>query len=176
VLAPATQLTRYLPFLPPHGSGTDMKQLAGLEDAWRKELRHGNTLIQACDEVADRLYYAPAMKAADKTGIASPVGRLIFYDTILQHGEGDDPDSFGAILARTAKAVGLPKDAGEPAYLARFLSERRSVLMDPANEDTAETWRQSVSRVEALENLLRHNPNLATPILVSSVDVNMEVS
>lgn len=176
LVTPNTRLRRYLPYLPPKGSGTDMSKLAGFEKAWRKELRNGDALVEACEAVADQLYFSPAMQAADETGIKSAVGRLIFYDTILQHGGGDDPDSFGAILKRTFKSAGRPPDVSEAYFLRDFLSHRRSTLMHPANKDTTKVWRESVGRVDALETLLHDNPALSPPILVANDDIKVVVT
>ncbi|HRO48542.1 MAG TPA: chitosanase [Hyphomicrobium sp.] len=175
-LASTNSLTPFLPLLPPNASGTDSAKLAGFARAWRRELARGPLLEQACDETADRLYFNPAMEAADTIGITLPVGRLIFYDTILQHGGGDDPDSFGAISARAQKAVGSPKDGTEEEFLRMFLKVRRDVLANPANSETAEVWRQSVGRVDALSDLLAHNAGLVPPVFVKSDDFDAEVS
>ena len=175
-LAAANSLTPYLPALPPNDHGTDSTKLVGLPDAWREELARGPELEQACEEIADRLYFNPAMEAADDIGVTLPVGRLIFYDTILQHGGGDDPDSFGAITERARSATAMPKDGSETGFLRAFLNVRRNVLSNPANAETADVWRQSVDRVEALFGLLENNPGLEPPILVASKDFNAKVS
>lgn len=175
-LAAANSLTPFLAALPPNDHGTDSTKLVGLPDAWRQELARGPELKQACEEVADRLYFNPAMEAADIIGVTLPVGRLIFYDTILQHGGGNDPDSFGAITKRARTAIGTPKGGSESGFLSAFLSVRRNVLSDPANTETAEVWRKSVDRVEALSGLLENNPGLKPPVLVASKDYNAKVS
>lgn len=175
-LAAANSLTPFLPALPPNDQGTDPAKLAGLPEAWRQELARGPELEQACEEIADRLYFNPAMVAAETIGVTLPVGRLIFYDTMLQHGGGDDPDSFGAITERARTATATPKDGSESRFLRAFLNVRRSVLSNPANAETADVWRQSVDRVEALSGLLENNPGLEPPILVASKDFNAKVS
>ncbi len=175
-LAAVNSLTPFLAQLPPKASGTDSAKLTGFAKAWGRELARGPFLQQACDEVADRLYFNPAMEAADTLGVTLPVGRLIFYDTILQHGGGEDPDSFGAISERAQKAVGSPKEGREVEFLHAFLKMRRHVLAEPANRETADVWRQSVGRVDVLSDLLAHNPGLEPPVLVTSAHFNAEVS
>ncbi|WP_158412853.1 chitosanase [Hyphomicrobium nitrativorans] len=175
-LAAANSLTPFLAQLPPKASGTDSAKLAGFAKAWGRELARGPFLQQACDEVADRLYFNPAMEAARTLGVTLPVGRLILYDTILQHGGGEDPDSFGAILERARKTVAAHEEDGEVEFLNAFLKVRRRVLADPANSETADVWRQSVGRVDALSGLLAHNPGLEPPVLVMSDDFNAEVA
>ena len=174
---PDTQLARFLTVLPPLGSGTDPLELAGFADIWRAEMSDGPSLRAACDEVADRLYLEPALAAAEGAGVTSPVGVLIFYDTILQHGGGDDPDSFGAILARSQSGDGGsdgPRD--EADLLGRFLAVRRAVLLSPHNTETAEVWRRSVTRVDALETLLARNPALRPPVIVANSEIRVRVS
>src|SRR5690606_8824729 len=119
-LASANSLTPFLAQLPPRAAGTDSTKLAGFAKAWGRELARGPFLQQACDEVADRLYFNPAMEAADGLGITLPAGRLIFYDTILQHGGGDDPDSFGAISEQAQTSVGWPNHGSEVGFLYSF--------------------------------------------------------
>ncbi len=174
---PDTKLARFLPALPPHGSGTDALALDGFADIWRAEIAEGSSLRAACDEVADSLYFEPALAAAQAAGVTTPVGVLIFYDTYLQHGGGDDPDSFGAILAR-AQSGGATDESVSPEtdFLRRFLAVRRSVLMDPHNGDTTEVWRRSVTRVDALETLLERNPALRPPVIVANSEIRVRVT
>lgn len=175
-LAGANSLTPFLAQLPPKASGTDTEKLAGFAKAWSRELARGPFLQQTCEEVANRLYFNPAMDAAEALGVTLPVGQLIFYDTILQHGGGDDPDSFGAISKRAQKAAGSPRDGEETEFLHSFLKVRRQVLTNPANSETADVWRQSVGRVDALAGLLARNPGLEPPVSVISDDFNAEVA
>jgi chitosanase len=173
---PHTKLVRFLPALPPHGTGTDLNQLHGFADIWRAEIADGASLIAACDEVADSLYFQPAVHAFDLAKLASPVGLLIFYDTLLQHGGGDDPDSFGAILGRSQARLVQSKLLSETARLKSFLAERRAVLLNPHNVVTAEVWRRSATRVDALETLLSRNPLLRPPVIVANSEIRVRVS
>ena len=173
---PDTHLSQYLPFLPPYDTGTDMEKLAGFEDLWQQEVHAFPSLAHACEMIADELYFAPAMSSAAHAGLASAVGCAIFFDTLLQHGGGEDPDSFGAILARSTEIAGPPASSSEAHFLDTFLEVRRSVLMNPANTETATVWRASVTRVDALSNLLKSNPELALPIMVESPDVKVALT
>ncbi len=47
------------------------------------------------------VYERPAMQAADKANVKTVLGKCAFYDCIIQHGGGDDPDSLNAIIKRT---------------------------------------------------------------------------
>jgi chitosanase len=171
-LVPDTPLKRYLALIPPavDTAGTPR----GFAADWRREVDTGR-LAAVCDEEADRLFYQPAMKAATAAGIHSAIGRLVFYDTLLQHGEGDDPDSFSAIFAAALKRVGESGAAREDDLIRAFLEIRKEVLLDPSESDTRHAWRQSVSRVDALLNLLNTNPGLVAPVTVTSSDVHIIV-
>ena len=173
---PHTKLARFLPALPPHGTGTDLNELHGFADIWRAEIGDGASLIAACDEVADSLYFEPAVRAFQVAKLASPVGLLIFYDTLLQHGGGEDPDSFGAILARSQAGLDQSRRSSETARLKAFLAERRAVLLNPHNIVTADVWRRSATRVDALETLLSRNPLLRPPVIVANSEIRVRVS
>ena len=107
--------------------------------------------------------------------MASPMGRAIIYDTILQHGEGDDKDSLRAIYKRTLAATTGAGEMSEADLLFAFLEVRRDVLLHPANKATAKGWRESVTRVDALENILNENPQLASPVRVRNAEIDLTV-
>lgn len=171
--APDTPLKRFVAELPPHKwSG---QELHGFPAAWRKEIKVSKLLGRACDEEADMLYFRPAVEAAAAIGIHSAIGQSIFYDTLLQHGASGDPNSLPTILKRTIEENGDIKESSELEFLKAFLDVRKSVLEEPHNRDTRETWRQSVRRVDALRHLIDSNPNLVPPIAVANADVSAVV-
>ena len=99
-------------------------------------------LIAACDAVAEELYWTPAIKAATEDGLsANPFACALYYDTLIQHGGGKDPDSFYAIRKQSN------------GDLAAFLDVRRRILMHATDPDTRVAWRESVDRVTAFDNL-----------------------
>ena len=167
---PQTPLRAFLAKLPPVEDGLDTAALRTLPAAWRKEAHASPSLPAACDIVGDRLFFDPSQHAVAMAGIRLPIGRAIFYDTWLQHGDGSDADSFAAINRRAIAETGGIGKAGEAAFLADFLGIRRAVLQSPANDDTAKAWKASSSRVDALAGLLAHNPRLAPPFHVASAD------
>lgn len=173
--SPNTPLKDFLSALPPLDDGLDMDALEGFPAVWRDATAGSDRLPQACDAVADRLFYRPAVLAVAAAAIKSPVGLAIFYDTMLQQGNGSDPDSFKAIYQRTMERTGGVVDGGEPAFLAAFLDIRRSVLDAPANSDTADVWKDSVHRVDALKHLLESNPDLIPPVHIRSADTNVDL-
>lgn len=106
----------------------------------------------AQDSVIDEAYRQPAQAAAQTIGLHSQLGFLVFYDSLIQHGDGNTEDSFRALLRRTGAH---PADESEADYLERFLTVRRADLWNPADKETRKAWRASVSRVSALRGLVR---------------------
>jgi chitosanase len=154
---PDTPLKSFIAKLPPQDwDGHDLGDFAAV---WRREAKTSKALAAACDEAADTLYLAPAVAAAASVGISSPVGIAIFYDTLVQHGDSDDPDSLSAIMKATPRAP-------EAEYLRAFLDARKRVLLHASDKETRDAWRESAPRVEALRALLERNPNLAAPLKV----------
>ena len=171
-IAPDTRLAQYLPRFAPLGDGSDTSEFPEFPTDWRAELAAHPGLVSSCDAVSDNLCYEPALVAARETGLTLPIGTAIFYDTIVQHGNSEDADSFRTILARSAIAN---RNADETAFLAAFLTERRRVLRDPKNGDTRDEWRQSLPRIEALRTILSQNPELRSPIHVANREVDVLV-
>jgi len=168
---PTTPLKQFLPYMPPLLDDDDMERLQGFPSAWRKESHSSAPLAAACDAQADSLFLIPALKAAEAAKVQSPIGKSIFYDTWLQHGDGNDPDSFQAIYLSTLNRTGGRDQCSEKVFLRTFLNIRKLVLREPANSATNSLWRQSTPRVDALVNLLEHNPNLVAPIQVINAEV-----
>jgi chitosanase len=119
--------------------------------------------------VANEVFAAPAIAAFQAKACALAISYAVFYDTCIQHGDGDDPDSFGAIL-KDWDASNSEEDNVEI-----FLETRREKLLNPDDEDTQEEWAESVSRVDALLALLKTNPQLAYPVVIKSKDFNHRI-
>ena len=115
--------------------------------------------LEAQDEISDELYRSPAREQCNKLGLSSPLAFLVIYDSIIQHGDGDDDDSLDALLRRT------PASSDEKTFIRSFLKVRYDDLMNPANHQTADEWRESVGRVEALQKLVDQGKwDLASPL------------
>jgi chitosanase len=74
------------------------------------------------------------------------------------------------IAGRTAQAAdGTPASGvDEMEWLRVFLGIRRDVLLNPADPETAEVWRASVGRVDALRKLIDEGQaQLRPPITIS---------
>ena len=95
---------------------------------------------------------------------------LNLLDAIIQHGEGDDPDGLPALINLTTTSMGGTPKSGidEKLWLQEFMSIRRSVLLNPYNQDTRQEWSESVGRVDTLIEL--HNSGnflLAPPLTIN---------
>ncbi|ORX88340.1 lysozyme-like protein [Basidiobolus meristosporus CBS 931.73] len=139
--------------------------LYGFTEAWKKA---------ACDEkfrqvqvdVADQNILRPAIYLANKAGIHSDLGRLIFYDTALQHGyENDDGISLRSIMRLAGK------HSTEYDYLNQFLRIRRRLLCCFPDE----VWPESANRVSDLMHILENeNFDLQPPIRLESYHITIE--
>jgi chitosanase len=168
---PETDLGEYADMMPPDDEDTSTH--SDFAEVWRNEVHSSPLLAQVCEQVANKIIYEPAMSAARSARVRLPVGKLVFYDTWLQHGGDKDEDSFQAILATARKLTGRRgKGTSEVDFIRNFLAARRDVLTDPGNESTTHAWRKSVPRIEALSNILECNPFLTPPIVVSNVEVH----
>jgi chitosanase len=170
---PHTPLKRFLTELPPV-KWSD-QELDEFPHVWRHEVHVSKLLGEACDDEATILFLGPAIESATAVGVRSPIGVSIFYDTLLQHGAGSDPDSLPSILKRTLEEYGSVEKTSEPQSLRAFLSVRKSVLENATNHDTRKVWRASARRVDALLTLLDDNPNLVPPIDVANADVEVTI-
>lgn len=114
------------------------------------------------DRVSDATYYRPVLIRAKKFKIYTKLGVLCFYDTAIEHGiEGKD--GLDDILSTLKRA----QFKSEADYLRTFLLRRREVLLNPADPSTKIAWANSVSRVDALLQLLKdENLELETPFSI----------
>jgi len=153
---PASALADYLPALKRVNGSDSTVGLDGFPQVWKQTSETDPLLNQIQDQVADELYFQPAMKRARQLGVGSALGQLIVWDTIVQHGEGDpkeDPDGLPAIANEVVAEYGTVA-GNEAAWLADFLRVRRGHLLNPADPSTRDAWRDSVSRVDALQSIL----------------------
>ncbi|MGY4715900.1 chitosanase [Bacillus amyloliquefaciens] len=169
---PNNKLKKYLPELRrlAKDESDDISNLKGFASAWRS-LGNDKAFRAAQDKVNDSLYYQPAMKRSENAGLKTALAKAVMYDTVIQHGDGDDPDSFYALIKRTIKKMGgSPKDGiDEKKWLNKFLDVRYDDLMNPSDEDTQDEWRESVARVDVFRDIVKEkNYNLNGPIHVRS--------
>jgi chitosanase len=154
---PGNVLAPYLPSLEAV-VGTDAQMgLAGFTDAWA-EAAEDPDFRSLQDQLVDELYFFPAMTMAADLGIETPLGQLIMWDTMIQHGAGGD-NGTRAIVEETQKNVG-PIGQSESAWLDAFLDARLRHLLDMYRGTTENADASSESRVDALRSLLQEG-NLA---------------
>jgi chitosanase len=156
-LRPGNGLAPYIPALEAVNGTDSVMGLGGFADAWA-EAAEDPSFRNLQDQMVDELYFFPAMTMAADLGIKTPLGQLIMWDTMIQHGAGGD-NGTRAIIEETQENVG-PIGQDEPAWLDAFLDTRLRHLLDMYRGTTEDADVSSESRVEALRSLLRA-PNLA---------------
>ena len=164
-------LAKFLPRLKELAtSGSDeITGLGEFETAW-KTSTDDPVFRTTQDEVVDDFYYKPAMMAADMLGLRTPLARAVVYDTIIQHGNGEDPDGLPALLNRTqAETHGTPQNGiDERVWLKAFLKIRRADLANAYDVATRDAWAQSVSRVDVFSQIAdSENYELRGPIVIN---------
>ncbi len=167
---PGSPLAAYLPRLRQLAArhSDSLRGLAGLPAAWQ-QAADDPVFRSVQDQVVEATYFGPAVARAQALGLRTPLGLAILYDTIIQHGEGNDPDGLPALIKRTNKRLrGSPATGlDEGLWLRTFLRIRRADLRNPSNEETRREWSNSVPRVDVLAGLLAQgNHNLDGPIAI----------
>ncbi len=154
-VVPTAPIADYLPRLHELADAEDgsLVGLDGFVDAWATAAADA-AFRQAQDDVVELLYYAPALVRADDVGVCAPLGVAIIYDTIIQHGEGDDPDGLPALIGRTTDARGGDATADEAGWLREFVAQRRATLANAFDPDTRAEWAASVDRADVLLDLI----------------------
>ncbi|MEJ2871482.1 chitosanase [Actinomycetospora sp. OC33-EN08] len=163
VATPRNPLAPYIPALRAV-DGSDSHEGLGeaFEDAWRQSAtdpRFASGFAAAQDRVRDRVYFEPAVAAAEADGLP-PLGQFAYYDAMVVHGPGTDSASFGGIRAAATQRARTPARGGDLArYLEAFWTARIAVMRsEPAHED--------VSRITDLQQKFAREGNyaLATPL------------
>jgi chitosanase len=156
-IEPGNGLAPYIPALEAVNGTDSVRGLGGFADAWA-EAAEDPRFRDLQDQVVDELYFVPAMTMAADLGIETPLGQMIMWDTMIQHGAGGDNGTW-AIIEETRESAG-PVGQDEPAWLDAFLDARLRHLLETYRGTTENADVSSESRVEALRSLLRA-PNLA---------------
>jgi chitosanase len=121
------------------------------------------------DRLQDELYYEPAAKVSDGLGLKTALARTLVYETLLMHGDGDDPDGLPALLEATRKAAGGTPVTGvdEATWFAAFLRVRRADLEHAHDPATRKAWAEAVGRVDVFRAIAeKGNWDLHGPIVV----------
>jgi chitosanase len=156
-LRPGNGLAPHLPALEAVNGTDSMMGLGGFADAWA-EAAADPDFRSLQDQVVDELYFFPAMTMAADLGIKTPLGQMILWDTMIQHGAGGDNGTRAIIEETQANAGPIGQD--ESAWLDAFLDVRLRHLLDMYRGTTEDADVSSESRVQALRSLLQV-PNLA---------------
>jgi chitosanase len=156
---PGNGLARYIPALKKvNGTASHSGLGSSYVSAWHKAASDA-VFQQAQDAARDDIYFNPAVNQAKADGLRA-LGQFIYYDAIVMHGPGDDPDSFGGIRKAAMKKARTPAQGGnETTYLNAFLDARKVVMKkEEAHSDT--------SRIDTEQRvfLKAGNFNLDTPL------------
>jgi chitosanase len=150
-MEPGNPLAEYIPALEAV-NGTDSEDgLDGFAAAWA-EAAEDPDQRDLQDALVDRLYFTPAMTLAAETGIVTPLGQAILWDTMIQHGLGGD-NGTQAIIAETEDRVGFVGEV-EAEWLDAFLDVRLEFLYRAYEDTTQNADSASESRIAALRSLL----------------------
>ncbi len=93
---------------------------------------------RAQDHERDRVYFDPALAQAKADGLRT-LGQFMYYDAMVMHGPGEDPQSFGGLRAAVVRKVKPPSQGGdEVAFLNAFLDARKLLMRrEAAHDDTS---------------------------------------
>lgn len=120
------------------------------------------TMREVQDVFFDETYWQPAVRSAARLGIASPLGVAVVYDSHV-HG------SWGRIRDATDAQIGSVAAAGEPAWIAAFVRERRGWLAGHARADL----RATVYRMDAFQRLIEQGYwGLELPLVVHGQEIS----
>ncbi|MGV9777386.1 chitosanase [Streptosporangium sp. NPDC003464] len=150
---PGNVLAKYLPALR-KVNGTDSHK--GLDPNYPKDwaaAAKDTAFQQAQNDERDRVYFNPAVQQAKQDGLRA-LGQFAYYDAIVMHGDGGDPESFSAIRRNALKKAKPPAQGGdEVKYLHAFLDARKVAMKaEEAHEDT--------SRVDTAQRVFLNKGNL----------------
>lgn len=156
---PGNALAAFLPALRKvNGSDSHAGLGRAFVRAWRTAAKDP-ALQAAQDGERDQVYFDPAVAQGKLDGMGV-LGEFVYYDAMVMHGPGDDPESFGGIRTAAIQKAATPAQGGdETAYLQAFLDARASVMK--AEEAHADT-----SRIDDAQRifLAAGNLDLAPPL------------
>ncbi|MGD9960736.1 chitosanase [Nocardioides sp.] len=156
---PSNPLRRFLPALREvNGTASHAGLGRPFVRAWH-DAAHDRAFRRAQDHERDRGYFNPAVTRGMRDGLRT-LGQFVYYDALVMHGLGGDPQSFGGIRRAARRVAATPADGGaETAYLRAFFAARRRVMrLEAAHEDT--------SRIDTCQArfLRERNFDLAPPL------------
>ncbi|HTJ35608.1 MAG TPA: chitosanase [Dactylosporangium sp.] len=157
--APGNALAKYLPALRRvNGTASHAGLDPGFTADWRAAAADPQ-FTRAQDDERDRVYFNPAVAQAKSDGLGT-LGQFIYYDAMVMHGPGSDPESFGGIRRAALSKAKPPSQGGdETTYLNAFLDTRVAAMR-------AESAHSDTSRVDTAQREFLRAGNLAlnTPL------------
>ena len=166
VLNPETPLKKFIPVLTMlnRRNSSSVSQLKDLPELW-KEASSDPDFKKAQDQVADRLYFLPAMEIVNRLNLQTQLGALCIFDASIQHGtDGDD-----GVVDMISRMGPLSQYPTEAEFLTAFLKTRRATLLRPKDPGTQAAWQDSVGRVDALQAFVdAGNFELKTPFIITA--------
>lgn len=153
---------RLQPFLP---------QFAARDIALDADMRLHNVLRATADDPVmretqdvffDEVYWQPAVNAATQTGITTPLGVAVVYDSTV-HG------SWKTMRDRTTSQAGKLADIGESAWVSAYVQTRRQWLATHPRADL----RATVYRMDAMKRLIDQGFwGLELPLVVRNLEIS----
>jgi chitosanase len=114
------------------------------------------------DAFFDKTYWQPAVRAAGKLELRSPLALTVVYDSFV-HG------AWSAIRDRTTQSVGAPAAIGERAWISAYVATRRDWLENHARSDL----RPTVYRMDAFKRLIDQGFwGLELPLVVRGKEIS----
>ncbi|MBS0476237.1 MAG: peptidoglycan-binding protein [Proteobacteria bacterium] len=114
------------------------------------------------DAFFDKTYWQPAVRAAGKLGLRSPLALAVVYDSFV-HG------SWSVMRDRTTHSVGAPAAIGERAWISAYVATRRDWLENHARSDL----RLTVYRMDAFKRLIDQGFwGLELPLVVRGKEIS----
>lgn len=154
---------RLSPYLPAMASGdvsldSDLK-LHNLLRASADDLVMRDTQ----DSFFDKEFWQPAVRAASREGVTSPLGVAVIYDSFV-HG------SWKTIRSRTRQQVGDVASVGEQKWITTYITLRRAWLAGSSRVDL----RLTVYRMDAFKRLIDQGYwGLTLPLVVRDKEITL---
>ncbi len=121
--------------------------------AWADAATNDPLFRQAQRDLRQTMYFGPALAAAIADGVG-PLGLLIYYDTIVNHGPGEVSSGDGSFDDIRSRTTGTKPISGgnQRTWLVNFKNVRSAVLTE---------WGDNPSdgRIAAITSLLPASPN-----------------
>lgn len=110
-----------------HAAGTYLG--TAFKNAWIRAANTDSVFRKVQRDMRKSMYWDDCLVQALADGVG-PLGLAIHYDILVNHGAGDDSESYGGIVAAARASAGKPPSKGgsEAAYLTKLCDIRDDVL------------------------------------------------